>query len=343
MIRHLILIMFVSFVLGTDSSMYNKKANNLFPVSNKFSNYPVLDMERRRLQTRACFEDILTYKIRCLSAPDLNCDRSHTKWVIQIHEDTEQVCYPSSCHANDLHYIYSLNMERENSASEYCTLDCPAIEINIRAYSNVGESMNINGKSNYADVRYECAKTTSYIDITQCHVTGACPSNATGKTTCTRTLEDRKVTYKSVVSICLPNECTDDTSLEKMEDFMYAFLTHLEKDINGLDLTREQIRDIYLAEYSCSDSEDRNEPDVPSHNFSKEALILISGALVVFIIGLILYKYIYIARVRRGELVVEPTIAIEFHNRKTDAVARTSVIGSPDHCDRGETGIIEVT
>merc|ERR1712183_407391 len=103
-------------------------------------------------------------------------------------------------------------------------------------------------------------------DISRCEETGPCSDENNGLTTCIFYHEDRLTyahvdwTWKTNGHICLPDECTDEANLEKLEDFHYAILTWLERKQNNLYLTAEQIREGYLVDYSCSTS-DENEKD----------------------------------------------------------------------------------
>jgi len=365
MMQDFLFIMLVNFVLGTNFSMYDPAGNNLYSVPNWFFNHPVLGWERRRTSgsiSYGCIRDIDKDSIWCVTDSDFNCGvlrGDHTKWVIQIDHDTEWMCYPSSCSASDIQYLYSTQMEWTNSSAKYCTLECPAIEFDINGTSEDGQSMSISGMVNYADLSYDCAGAAAVTEITTCEESGACPSDAIGLTTCTITFEDKRIfahidrTYKSIGKICLPDKCTDDTNLEKMEDFLYAYLTYLQSR-DGVFLTAEEIRNGYLVDYSCPVRNETNETshgdDTPhkdentsSHKYSKYVLIIGFSSAVLFVLCFLAICILYIRRAHRAGVVMTPIIAVEFHARETVAVVRPgSVISSARHSDRVETGIIEV-
>jgi len=363
MMQDFLFIMLVNFVLGTNFSMYDPAGNNLYSVPNWFFNHPVLGWERRRTSgsiSYGCIRDIDKDSIWCVTDSDFNCGvlrGDHTKWVIQIDHDTEWMCYPSSCSASDIQYLYSTQMEWTNSSAKYCTLECPAIEFDINGTSEDGQSMSISGMVNYADLSYDCAGAAAVTEITTCEESGACPSDAIGLTTCTITFEDRRIfahlnrTWKYNGDICLPHECTDDTNLEKMEDFLYAYLTYLES-VDGVILTAVEIRNGYLVDFSCPVRNETNETsngvdtpdgddtphkdeDTSSHKYSKYVLMFGISSAVLLALCFIAMCFL---RARRGGVVMTPIIAVEFHNRETVAVVRPESC----HCNRVETEIIEV-
>jgi len=339
MMRHFLLITLITVLLGIEIPLHQAApafGDMLFPMLNNLGKHPALSLDRRRLSeglSSECSSDIYSDKIWCINS-QISCNvlgDDHTKWVIQIDHDTEYMCYPSSCSASDMEQLYSWEMEHLNASAKYCSLECPPIEFDISGTSEDGQTMSINGMYNYADLSYDCAGAAAMTEISMCEETGACPSDADGLTTCTLNFEDRltyaqlDLTWKSVGQLCLPNECTNEANLEKLEDFHYAFLTYLEEWLNNLYLTAEEIRDGYLVDYSCpttTDSEEKNndspeEEDTSSHKYSNYVLIfgVISALLFVLCLGAFCALRIY----RGGGVVMTPIIAVELNSRETFA------------------------
>lgn len=82
-----------------------------FPAQRNFRSFPALKSDLRRNSggiSWKCLNDTKYDKIWCVNAAT-SCNflgDDHTKWVIQIDHDTEWMCYPSSCSANDLWNSY---------------------------------------------------------------------------------------------------------------------------------------------------------------------------------------------------------------------------------------------
>jgi len=328
--RDLFLVTLISFVLGTDFSLQHKEANilwgELFPFPNKFLKHPVLGWDRRRPEgvlSDGCKYDFSNYQNLCLPNANVSCDSAHTKWVMKIDHDTEYMCYPSDCSANDLQYIYSTEMEFLSSSAKYCTLDCPAIKFDISGTSEDGQVMSLSGMYNYADLSYDCTGAAALTEISKCEETGACPSKISGLTTCTIVFQLKTTSVKidgglkQNGKICLPNECTDDANLKKMEDFLYAYLANLLVLKYNLRFSAREIRSFVLVNYSC--------PGPPKYT----KYILVFGILSA-VLFVLCFGAICIIRVRRGGVGMTPIVAVEFHNQ-----------GSPSQYDQVDTGIGE--
>jgi len=284
------LLAFSNILLGFELPLHRLAPTSksmLFPKLNKLHKYPAFSTDRRRPSNGVsdqCISDIFSDSVAvwCIH-PQVSCGvlgPDHTKWVIHIDNDIEHMCYPSSCSGNDLEYLYTWEMEDLNSAAKYCTLNCPAIEFNINGTSDDGQKMAVSGMYNYADLSYDCAGAAAMVEISTCEETGTCPSDANGLTTCELHYEDSLsyanmgLTWKVIGYNCLPDECTDEENLKKMEDFHYALLTYYQLLKNGVYLSPEETREGYLVEYSCptptdeegnrDDEDEEHEKDEPS-------------------------------------------------------------------------------
>jgi len=359
MIRYSLYIALINVLLGFDLPLRRimPASGVLFPMLNNLLKHPALSPDRRRLSeglSSQCGIDIYSDSIWCIDA-QISCDvlgDDHTKWVIQIDHDTEYMCYPSSCSADDLEQLFIWEMEHFNVSAKYCTLDCPPIEFDVTGTSEDGQIMTISGMYNYADLSYDCAGAAAMTEISRCEETGACPGDSDGLTTCTLSYEDRlsyawlDLTWKGIGQLCLPNECTNEANLLKMEDFYYAWLINLEKERNGLSFTAEEIRVGYFVDYSCptNDAEERTDNSseeqgqTSSQKYSNYVLIfgIISALLFVLCVLAICALRIY----RGGGVVMTPIIAVELNNRHTFAQLG-SVMSHAPPCDRVETGIVE--
>jgi len=339
-------------LLGFELSLHRVAPTSksiLFPKLNKLYKYTAFSTDRRRPSTdvsKQCISDILSDSVSvwCIH-PQLSCDvlgDDHIKWVIHIDHDIEHMCYPSSCSGNDIEYLYAWEMEELNSAAKYCSFNCPAIEFNINGTSEDDQKMAVSGMYNYADLSYECAGAAAMVEISTCEETGTCPSNATGLTTCELHYEDRLtyanlgLTWKGIGHLCLPDECTNERNLEKLEDFHYAFLTYK----SGEHLTPEETREGFLVEYSCptptdeqgnhDDNEEEeehqsegageaqpSEQQTSSRNYSRYVLILGVTSAVLFVLCLFA---ICMIRIYRGRgVIMTPIVAVELNNRETFA------------------------
>jgi len=340
MIRHFFLIPLINVLLGYDLSL-----RRLVPASgvllselNNLLKQPDLSPDRRRFSeglSSECSTDIDLDGIWCIAAQD-TCDvlweDNHTKWVIQIDHDTEHMCYPSSCSVDDLEQLWILEMEYLNASAKYCTLDCPAIEFDVIGTSEDGHAMTISGMYNYANLSYDCAGATAMTEISICEEMGACPGDSVGLTTCTLSFEELWNAHlglerKSIGQLCLANECTNEANLLKMEDFLYAQLTHRLEEKNW-HFTAEEIRNGYFVDFSCPDN---------SSKYSNYVLIFGIISAVLFVLCLLA---ICALRIYRGEgVVMTPIIAVELNNRLTFAELE-SVISHARPSDRVETGIV---
>jgi len=278
---------------------------------------------RRRLSediSDDCLNDMVDYGAWCLLDPSYNCNNlpsEYTKWVIQIDHDTEHMCYPSVCTARDLEYIFSAEMSLLNNSAKYCSFECPPIRFDISGYSEEGQTMNISGMYNYADLSYECAGAAAVTEISTCEETGSCPDDVDGLTTCALHYEDRLTyahidqTWEGKGEACLPDECTSESNLERMEDFLYANLRFYEEYQNGLYLTSEEIREGYLVDYVCPKSKSTKSKS----NFSKYVTIFGTVTALLFTICLGAFCFLRLHRGFRST----PIVTIEFHNRGTFA------------------------
>jgi len=309
---------FISFVVGSPFALQEqvKGVGNVIQL-NKFLEILTLRLgTRRRLSENFsddCKNDILEHGIGCVLNPDYDCGGFHTdyaKWVIQIDHDTEYMCFPSACTGSDLEFFFSSELTHLNASARYCSLDCPPINFDISGFSDEGEQISISGMYHYANLSYDCAGAAALTEISWCEETGSCPSDATGLTTCTIHFEDSLTyahmdrTWRDQGKVCLPDQCTNEENLERMEDFFYAFLRYYWEYEYGLLLTSEQIRDGYLVDYVCPGS---------GSNLSQYVTIfgIITGLLFIICLGALC-----ILRLYRG---VSPTpiVAIEFHNLGT--------------------------
>jgi len=360
--RNFLLIVLISFVEGIHLPIFKKPNTATGGMLSKLRDYRAWNLERRRVSPN-CYADITSNQKWCLPSNDdlASCDGlegDNTWWIIQIDHDTEYMCYPSSCTANDLEYLYTSELKIINASARYCTLDCPPIEFDIRGRSEDGQIMSISGTVNYADLSYDCAGSAAVNDLSNCETTSACSNSTNGLTTCAFYHEDRLTsqdwTWKLDEQICLPDECTDEANLGKMEDFHYAFLTYYELIVNNAPFTAEEIREGYLVEYSCfnaekEDSNNTNAEKEGSKNSNAEkkgsknsnyGLIfgVISAVLFILCLGVIYYLRMY----RLGAVSMTPITAVELNNRNTNARVEAA-ISSPLPCDsdKVETQIVE--
>jgi len=329
MMRHYLLIALIDVLLGFDFPI-NKVApmtkSFLLPSLNNLPWHAALSMGRRRSSgylSDECSSDIQSDSIWCID-PRFSCDGlegDHTKWVIHIDHYNEHMCYPSSCSANDLKQLYLWYLEQLNSTAQYCTFDCPPIKFNVSATSEDDETMEISGMYRYADLSYDCVGAAAMVEISMCEETGACPSDADGLTTCTLHFEDRLryaeagMRLKMIGQECLSNECITEANLEKLEDYLYAWLIHLQLVHNDLYFTPEEIRAGYLVKYSCPTLNSTIEEKTSSQNYSNYVLIfgVTSGALFLFCVLAICFLRIY----RGGGVTMTPIISVELNNRET--------------------------
>lgn len=375
MMRNFLFITLISFVVGINVPL-DKKAATVseviqFPLRSSLGRQQALGLNRRRpsgSMSFECYRDIFSDGIWCISA-DISCDvlgNDHTKWVIQIDHDTEYICYPSSCSATDLETYWTMEMEIRNASARYCSLECPAIEFDISGTSEDGQTMSINGKYHYADLSYECAGAAAATEISRCDVTDSCPNHVDGVTTCSFNFEDRlsyahlNQTWKSSSQACFPDECTDESNLEKLEDFEYAFLTFLEEQQYGIYFTPEEIREGYLVDWSCPTSPvPTSEPTTPvpttepttpvpttaaptsevSHTYSK--YVSIFGVIAALLFVLCLGAICYLRICRGGGVVMTPIIGLELNNREAFEAVE-AVMCNPLPRDRVEGSIVEV-
>jgi len=349
MVRHFLFIVLINVLLGYDLSLRRivPAYGVLLPKLNNLLKHPALSPYRRRLSegfSSECRSDIDSDSIWCVGAP-VSCDvlgDDHTKWVIQVDHDTEYMCYPSSCSADDLEQLYIWEMEHLNASAKYCTLDCPAIEFDVTGKSEYGQTMTISGMYKYADLSYDCAGAAAMTEISECEEQGACPGDSDNLTTCTLSFEELWYAHlglkkKSTGQLCLPNECTDEANLLKMEDFLYAWLTHFELEWNGLSFTVEEIRDGYFVDYSCPTN---NSPEEQGHSQKYSNYILIFGIISALFFVLCVFAICALRIYRGGGVTMTPVISVELNNRQTFAQLG-SVISPVRPCDKVETGIGE--
>jgi len=336
-----IFTLLISCVLGTNFPLYQAATGigKNFPLK-KYRDTPSVKLYGRRRLSEGlsddCFDDIVEYGVWCLLDPSYECSGlqpEYTKWVIQIDHDTEHMCYPSVCTARDLEYLFSAEMSHLNNSAKYCSFECPPIKFDISGYSEEGQMMNISGLYNYADLSYECAGAAAVTEISRCEETGACPDDVNGLTTCTLHYEDRLTyahidkTWKGKGKACLPDECTNEWNLERMEDFLYAYLRFYEEYQNGLYLTSDEIREGYSVDYVCPiDSMDNpidpmdNPIDPMDKEESKSNLskyVTIFGIVTALLFTICLGAFC-VLRLYRG-FSSTPIVTIEFHNRGTFA------------------------
>jgi len=348
MIRHFLLIALINVLLGFDLSSRSivPSSGVLFP--NNLLKHPALNPDRRRLSeglSPECRIDIYSDSIWCVDAQS-SCDvlgDDHTKWEIHIDHDTEHMCYPSSCSSDDLEQLYTWEMEHLNASAKYCSLDCPAIEFDVDGTSEDGQTMTISGMYNYADLSYDCAGAAVMTEISRCEETGACPGGSVGLTTCTLSFEDRlsyahlDLTWKGIGQLCLPNECTNEANLLKLEDFYYAWLRYLEQERYGLYFTAEEIRDGYVVDYSCPTT---NKPEEQTSSQKYANYVLIFGIISALLFVLCVLAICALRFYRGGGVTMTPVIAVELNNRQTFA-SLGSVMSHALPCDEVETGILE--
>jgi len=334
------LIVLISFVEGIHLPIFKKPNTATGGMLSKLRDYRAWNLERRRMSPN-CHADITSDQIWCTNDDQASCDEldgDNTWWAIQIDHDTEYMCYPSSCTANDLEYLYTYELQIINASAMYCTLDCPPIEFDVWGGSEDGQTMSISGTVNYANLSYDCAGSAAVNSLSNCETTSPCSDSTNGLTTCSFYHEDRLTnqdwTWKLDEQICLPDECTDEANLGKMEDFHYAFLTYYELISNNAPYTAEEIREGYLVEYSCFNAEKKGS------KYSNYGLIfgVISAVLFILCLGVIYYLRMY----RLGAVSMTPITAVELNNRNTNARLE-SAISSPLPCDsdKVETQIVE--
>lgn len=260
MMRIFLSITLINFVVGINVSKYTWKValseNKRFPSQRNIRSVPALTSDTRRISSE-CWNDIKRKYIWCVNA-ESSCDFAgdHIKWVIQVDHDTEWMCYPSSCSANDLHSEWFGEMNHLNASASYCSLGCPAIQMDISGTSEDGQTFSVNEMVHSPNLTYDCAGAVALTEISLCEERDSCPNRANGVTTCSKSLEDRvwlgNKDLSQKTQICLPDECTNDANLEKMKDFDYAKLAYTIEMNYGFNLTREEIRAWYFMNYSCS-------------------------------------------------------------------------------------------
>jgi len=290
----------------------------IFPL-NKFPNTQTFSaVTRRRLSegfSDDCINDADQHGLYCVLDPSFNCvgfQTDYRKWVIQVDDDTEYMCFPLTCTASDVEYFFSSELTHLNDSARYCSMDCPPIKFDISGYSNDGEMMNISGMYNYANLSYDCAGAAALTEISKCEETGSCPSDVIGLTTCTINYEDSLTyahldrTWKGEGKVCLPDQCTNEENLERMEDFFYALLRYYEEYQNGVYLTSEEIRDGYSVDYVCSNNGSES-------NLSQ--YVTIFGTITAFLFTVCLCAFCII-RLNRG-CFTNPIVAVELYNPRT--------------------------
>jgi len=307
-------ITLINFVVGINVSKYMETVavseNKRFPAQRNIRSIPALTLDTRRTSgtiSPKCLHDTTYKHIWCVNQPESCKLGDLTKWVIQVDHDTEWLCYPSSCSANDVQNIWIRTMYRWNATASYCSLECPAIQFDISGTSEDGQTWSVNGRYHYANLTYDCAGAVALTEISICDEVNSCPIRAKGVTTCSKSIHDRLLLAHTNLSqktkICLPDECTDDANLEKMEDFDYAEIAFTMKHY-GFHLTREEIRDGYFVDYSCLN-------EAWYSNF-----ILIFGVVAAVFVVLCQGAVCFLRFCRGGRVVTTPIITVEFTNRE---------------------------
>lgn len=321
--RKYLLILVVGFVRGGDVQLGRKLAiesgRNLSPLLTKYS---TLDFDRRRQYSYnfisdECYYGIVEDAIWCLQDDESSCSTigdGHKRWVFLVDRDTEYTCFPSSCSGTDLEYFWSYKFEILNSTAMYCALECPEIPFDVIGRSDDGETMRISGTHKYADVSYECAGSTAVTEMSMCEQYIPC-RDVTGFTTCTETIKfsipSGIYTFRAPLhgfsEVCLPNECTDEANLEKLEDFSYASMAWEENMWYDNSLNTTEIRQAYLINWSCDDdaAEKKN-------NALYLKLGIIIGALVLFCCGAVCFLRFHFSR----EVILAQDETVELQNRE---------------------------
>lgn len=330
MIRNF-LITVIGFVSGADIHLRNQVATGargkLSLVLENLRKQVVLGSARRRQSSAwECYQDVYQDALWCLPDAESTCSTlgdGHTRWVFQVDGDTEYMCIPSSCSANLVEGFWLEFFEKSDSASTYCTLECPEIQFDVHGLSDDGKIVDVSGTYKYADLSYECAGSTAVIELSTCEESTACPSDVTGFKTCRETTKeiipsdlyplDKQV--KNVVEVCLPDACTDEANLEKLEDFSYA--THWYDYADWYDYygiyNITQFRESISISWSCEVAEGK---DDNNNNTLYLIFGLIVGGLVLCFLGALC-----LLRIRLSK---EVTIA-------------EVITGEPDNLDKSET------
>jgi len=312
MMRNFYLITFIGFVSGVDTQLSKKAVTGpggqQFPVLENLRKRLALGLTRRRpsgWMSEECFIDITQQdKIWCLLDAECGCSTigsGHTKWVFQVDNDTEYMCFPSSCSASHVEWFWSWRFETFDLAGTYCAMECPEIPFNVRGRSDDDQTMSISGTYKYADMSYNCARLTAFTEMSLCEQYDECSSGATGFKTCTETIRYNRMPsghsyfqapLNSFSKVCLPDECTDEANLEKLEDFSYADMVWYLNYWYDIFLNSTEIREAYSISWSCKGEAEEKYANHPLW----EQLVLIIGTLVLICVGAVCFLRFHLSR-----------------------------------------------
>lgn len=194
-------------------------------------------------------------------------------------------------------------------------MECPEIQFDVHGESDDNQIADVSGTYKYADLSYECAGATAETELTTCEESSACPSDVTGFKTCRETTKEitpsdlypMEKQIQNIVEVCLPDACTDEANLEKLEDFSYASHWYDYMDYYNYYgmYNMSQFREIISISWSCED----NNPLGKDNNNNPLYLTfgLIVGGLVLCFLGALcllrirLSKEVTIAELITGE------------------------------------------
>jgi len=313
-----IILITIIGVSGADIQLRNQVSTGaggkLSSVLKNFRKPLVLDSARRRqYDSDDCGIDLHRYGIWCLPDAESNCSSKGdglTRWVFQIDLDTEYMCIPSSCSATKIKNWWLAEFELYDSASAYCTLECPEIQFDVKGTSDDNQRFDVNGTYKYANLSYECAGSTAVTELSMCQESVACPKDVTGFKTCTETIKQvipvDQLWYKNIhqrVEVCLPDVCTDEANLEKMEDFSYAMEWYWDSWSYSFyePINSTQFRETYSISWSCEVAEGKADNNQLAEGKADNNQLyltfgLIIGALVLCFLGVLCLLRIRLSR-----------------------------------------------